>query len=334
MRFALIISVLSVLPPGWASGQSENPCTSLSELIRTTYNFKPSRVSEQQRKAKSEAMDEVWSRVRGNRDELAPCLRTALEEANADRWFRFDGGMLLAEVDPSPTSKALQIQAMSAVDLDDVDLRIWVMTLAQRGLEDFDVSEAGERWLSYPKAKYFLPEHGAFEVKSFEGALFIYGSMEESQATPALLRVAKQANHPGRESALWILMSQATPDSFGALKQIDPAGLSQKAQDSLQALVANPKLLASRAKPMLTRGDFTLAFRGILNGKWNYFEDLVERVSDGEKDAVAVLKPEDLPLVRKVRRLMISKANQHAIEYYNSFTDILMTLTWKPELVK
>jgi hypothetical protein len=60
----------------------------------------------------------------------------------------------------------------------------------------------------------------------------------------------------------------------------------------------------------------------------------VSKVPDGEKDVVAVLKPEDLPLVKKVRRMVIANANPHAIEYYNSFTSILMTMTWKPELVK
>ena len=62
--------------------------------------------------------------------------------------------------------------------------------------------------------------------------------------------------------------------------------------------------------------------------------ELVSKVPDGEKDVVAVLKPEDLPLVRKVRRMIIAKGNQHAIEYYNSFTEILMAFVWKPELVK
>ena len=63
-------------------------------------------------------------------------------------------------------------------------------------------------------------------------------------------------------------------------------------------------------------------------------EELERRLRDGEKDVVAVLKPEDLPLVRKVRRVLIAAANPHAAEYYDSFTGILMTFVWRPELVK
>jgi hypothetical protein len=49
---------------------------------------------------------------------------------------------------------------------------------------------------------------------------------------------------------------------------------------------------------------------------------------------VAVLKPEDLPLVRRVRRKFISAANPHATEYYDSFTKILLTFVLRTETLK
>ena len=54
----------------------------------------------------------------------------------------------------------------------------------------------------------------------------------------------------------------------------------------------------------------------------------------GERDVVAVLRAEDAPLVRKVRRTMIAGANQHALEYYKVFTVILTTMTWRPDWVR
>lgn len=173
----------------------------------------------------------------------------------------------------------------------------------------------------------------AFEVKAFEGALFIYGSMDESQSMPALVKIVSQVNHPGRENALLILMSQATPESLRSLKQVDASAFSHKAQSDLRALLSNPELIKPRAKPKTSREEFLQAFEGIVNGKWDKFFELVSQVPDGEKDVVAVLRPEDLPLVRKVRRIFIAQANPHAIEYYNSFTSILMTMIWKRELV-
>ena len=76
------------------------------------------------------------------------------------------------------------------------------------------------------------------------------------------------------------------------------------------------------------------AFENLLLGNWDAFLNLVSQVPDGEKDVVAVLKPEDLPLVRKVRRRIIANGNQHSIEFYNSFTSILMTLISKSTLTQ
>jgi hypothetical protein len=334
MKRILAMTLLIVALPVIAIAQAKGSCASFQALIKTTYNFKPSKLSDAERDAKAATMDRVWRMAKANPKELLPCLRAALENPNADHWFLFDGSNLLVELDPSPESKAIQVRNYTNVDLDDVHPQVWVETLARRGTEGFDVSEAGNRWLTYPKAQYFLPRHGAYEVKAFQGALFIYGSMDEAQATPALLKIVSQANHPGREQALWILMSQATPDSLHALKQIDASAFSENAQKSLRALLSSPELITPRAKPKTSREEFLKAFQGIVSGSWDKFFELVSEVPDGEKDVVAVLKPEDTPLVRKVRRLVIANANPHAIEFYNSFTNILMTMVWKPDLLK
>ena len=77
-----------------------------------------------------------------------------------------------------------------------------------------------------------------------------------------------------------------------------------------------------------------IAFNEFVNGEPKYFFELVNQVPDGEKDLVAVLKPEDLPLLRRVRRKFISAANPHASEYYGSFTKILLTFVLRTETLK
>lgn len=66
---------------------------------------------------------------------------------------------------------------------------------------------------------------------------------------------------------------------------------------------------------------------------WSDFIDLLWGGQPTEEEAVAVLKPEDLPLVRILRRMMIAGCNQHAIGRYNDLTALLMTLAWKRERV-
>ncbi len=148
-----------------------------------------------------------------------------------------------------------------------------------------------------------LPQHGSLKVDKEIGALIIYGSMDEKIATPALEKIALQENHPAREIAVKLLMQQMTPESFQALRKLNQKGLSENARQSISNFLTKPQLLAPReGEPKITRQQYLDAFNQLVNGKSRAFMDLTIKVSDGEKDAVAVLKEEDIPLVRKARR--------------------------------
>jgi hypothetical protein len=304
-------------------------CDAFQKEIAKTYNFRPAGMSEDQIAAQSKSLDVFWNKVRQSRTTLVPCLRKALKEERSGSFFGIDGSMLLVDVNPSRASKALQVRKFIEADLDGTDLEYWVATMADRGVEGFDTSAAGEKWLAYPKAKYNLKMHGGYPIGSFLGAVFIFGSMDEDLASPLLLKIVNQVNHPHRDDALAILMSQATSASIEALRHIHTAGLPKGTDESIRELLENPKLLKPRAQPKLTREEQLIAFQGIIDGNYQPFREMVLKAPDGEVDAVATLLPEDIPLLRRARRASISRCNQHAVSDYASFTAILWTLTWK-----
>jgi len=306
-------------------------CDTFQQEIGRTYNFNPAGMSDSQREVQSNRLDAFWSKVRQSRATLVPCLRKALNEERSDSFFNIDGSMLLVDVDPSRASKALQVRNFIKANLDGTDLEYWVKTMARRGVEGFDTSEAGAKWLAYPKAKYKDSVHGGFPVGSFFGAVFIFGSMDEDLAAPVLLRIVNQLDHPHRDDALAILMSQATSASMNALRQVNTAGFPRGTTEGIRELLEDPNVLKPRAKPKLTREEQLIAFQGIVDGNYGPFREMVMKAPDGEADAVATLLPEDIPLVRRARRASISRCNQHAVSDYGSFTKILWALVWKQE---
>jgi hypothetical protein len=273
-------------------------------------------------------MDAVWSAVDHDHT-LVPCLKSALQRRTEDLWFQFDGSELLVKVDPSHDSKALLLEALRRVPLEYVDLRTWVSLGSSLGVDGFDTSELGRRWLSFPHAEYDLPEH-AYRVDRENGAMFLFGAMDERFATPALAALSRSSTGEAKDIAVEMLMSEATPQALEALAAIGPEGLSPKIAKSREALLHGPALIEPRPQPRTSRAEFLSAFSAFLAGNEQPFMRLVETVPDGERDVVAVVKPEDLDTIRKVRRRFIAKNTQHAIEYYNVFTQILMTLVWKP----
>jgi hypothetical protein len=328
-------SFSAAVPLGAYSSANEviapGQCDAFQQEIAKTYDFSPARMNENQIKAQSKKLDVFWQKVRQSPQTYVPCLRNALNNERTGSFFNIDGSMLLVDIDPSPASKALEVRSFIRADLDGTDLEYWVKTMARRGAEGFDTSEAGAKWLAYPKAKYNDSIHGGFPVDSFFGAVFIFGSMDEDMATPVLLRIANQLDHPHRADAVAILMSQATTASTNALRQINTNGLPKDVGDSIRELLENPQVLKPRAQPKLTRAEQLQAFQGIVDGNYGPFREMVMKSPDGEVDAVATLLPEDMPLLRRARRASISRSNQHALEDYRSFTQILWALQWKQQ---
>jgi hypothetical protein len=309
----VFLAIVCVISARLGRGQSSDGCDSFHNLIRTTYDFKPSKLPPPELDRKSAEMDNIWDLVAANA-KLVPCLRKALAERNADPWFLFDSSMLLVRLDPSPESWKIQVRGLIAVDLDDVNLGTWVAAVAARAIDGLDVSEAGAHWLSYDGAQYPVPEPG-MSVDAAMGALFIYGSIDETIATPALRKVVQDGSHPRRDVALAILKKQATAESFEVLKQINA--------------LEKPDLIPPRSQPKTTRDQLVEAFASATSGDWAPLQDLMDKVPDVEKDVVAVLKPEDISLLRQVRRHIVATTNPHAADYYDSFTQMLMTLVWK-----
>ena len=323
----LLVSVTACLLS--SCGHPQSSCQGFAARVHATYGFRPSQLSAPEQRVHAAALDTFWNTIRANPQALLPCLRVSLQTPSDSGLFLVDGSNLLLSLDSSPAAKAIQVRAYSAVRLDDVDLRVWVETLARRGVDGFDLATAGDRWLHYPDAHYYLPEHGAYEVGRLEGALYLYGSMAESVATPALIRLVSSLRDPARQDALYLLLSQATPEALRALRALSPASFPDTARAALEAFLRKPPLFERRiGRPSTTRAEFLKVFHSLLAGDWNPFLDLADSVSDGERDVVTVMRDEDLPLLRDVRRHIIGVANQHGTAYYASFTRILLTLIW------
>src|SRR5581483_6516674 len=121
------------------------------------------------------------------------------------------------------------------------------------------MTEAGSHWLSDPDLNSHTND--GLDLGPAEGALYIFGSMDEAQATPALIKLAGQKGLPGRELALRLLTFQATPEALAALKQIDLTGLPTKAQELVRNINERPDgyILGSRADPKISRQEFLTA---------------------------------------------------------------------------
>ncbi|HEX7808726.1 MAG TPA: hypothetical protein VF608_08375 [Thermoanaerobaculia bacterium] len=302
-------------------------CDEFNAKLKTTYGFEPSKLEEAALPVKTAEMDVIWHAVHEDAT-LVPCLKAALS-TTSDNWFFFDGTQLLMAVDPSKESKETLVRALGRVSLDDVDLRTWIELASKLGLEGFDTASLGKRWFNHPRAEYYLPEHGAFRVDRGTGAMFVFGSMEEKFATPAIVELTREGKGQAKDVALMLLLFQATPEALAALTTINTAGLSADVLANLNAVLNKRGLIEPRENPKTTRAEFVKAFTALLADDEQPFDELIIAVPDGEHDLVAVSTAEDVELLRSVRRHYAAKGSPEAMEFYKQFTQILMTLVVK-----
>lgn len=304
---------------------AQEPCDELWNLIEETYVFSPSSLDTKGRQEAAAAMDRVWSLVEDD-PELLPCLRDALERPDVDRWFGFDGSQLLVSLAPSAESKALQVRHFSAVDLADVDSRLWVETLAARGGEGFDVSAAAERWLG-SDAFYNVPEHGLYEVGPEIGVVMLLGSMDESQATPALERIASDPDHPYRSTVLSLLATQATDTSRAALGKIEQAA-NPEALSIIDALRRIEQMTLPETAQHLSREAVVGALVAALNGDRSHLDEL--QSARWFLSAADVLQPADILLARQLRRQRVSISSDEAFGEYWQLSFLIMRASAAP----
>jgi hypothetical protein len=318
------------------AGQGD-PCADLQTRIRSVYDFRPSKLDAKGQEAKAKQMDEVWELVKKQRDVLVPCLRTALAAPDADRWFQIDGSALLLEVDPTPESRATKLAHWLHADWSDLAPEPWLHAMVELGVAGLDVAEAGQRWLVGGET-FYVAAH-ALEVDAHNGAFFLFGSMDEKLATPALARLAADPKQKGREIALDLLAAQATPEALKALRAIDLDSFPEKSRAAAAPLLGKPTLLAkASANSFVSRDKLLKAFRAFVKGD---AEPLVDtQFRDGKTEdrwaerVHGVLKDEDLPLLREVRRTRMTYFTDEALYDYVTYSRILMARVWKPELVK
>ena len=302
-----------------------------SDLIKT-YAFRPSQLSDEEMAVKGKAMDAIWQRVDADHS-LIPCLEQAIDDPASTQSLRYDGSALLVHVDPTPAHKAMQAKWWCKTDLADTEARAWVEGLAELGMEGYDIREGAIRWMENKGAHYYLVEHGAWNITQDDGAIFMIESMDERQAFSLLKAVLEDPKFAARDLAAMMMCRLGTADSCDYLRTMNLAGIGSNGREIILGLRKDHQMVKPRwGKPKVEREAFLAAFNAFLDkGDIDQFMKLADRVKDGERDAVAVLRPEDLPLLHTFRRHLMAKCNPHLIELDHDLMRILTTLSWPKE---
>jgi hypothetical protein len=366
---SLFLGLAILLGAPFTRASSVPTCADIRAEKSKTYGFHLAQLSEAQLDAKSKEMDAFWKEVQAAGPEGVTCIRTLLAEEKSDRVFQVDAATMLFPLDPSPETRNLIRDSLAQADFQESDPANYLSLALALDLVGVDVRPLASKILHYPNAVIHISEHD-IDLDSDTAALFLYGAMDPSKASNALISLLDAHEPFVRAAAAHLLAEQMTEESFRALSKWD--GLSKIEEEfrrnDIQAIMKyKPQNPADYANPKFTREqvldaiaslphtqkdfDHVMATKGAafdqqMREKKVTQQQLAQAVADSlpiygisdhtafQTSAIATLKSEDFATIREARRKSLYDVSDESLAEYLAYTQIMIGMLNHLDLFK
>jgi hypothetical protein len=296
------------------------PCGGFESLYQATYNFRPSRLTGAQSNQKSAQLERFWVEVKAQGRDGVLCLQSLVRRHPEDPYFQYDGATLLYSMDRGAVSLDLIASALQLTDVDEIPLAQFVEFCVQLSASFIDISQMATMFAGGSRVDGRLAEEHS-PLNRLTGSLLLYGSMIPSFADRALTRTLQSPNPIARSTAMQVMAFLRTEEN---LRQLDSLYHTYALPDSV-ARVASAmnrfNILSSSAGGFESRESIRSALRKI-PGR----DRAASGVSVDEgfiADAINLLLPDDLSLVRDARRRSVTGANETSLNDFYALTNII-----------
>lgn len=345
------------------------PCDSIRNAKSKVYGYHIAQLTEEQIDAKSKELDAFWKQVQTAGPDGVSCIRDLLAEEKTDHVFQVDAATMLFPADHSPETLNLIRDSLRQADFQESDPANYLTLAMDLGQAGVDIRPLAAKLLLYPNATIHISEH-QMDLDSDTAALFLYGSMDQAQATSALIHFLDAKQPFVRAAAAHLLAEQMTEDSFRALGKWD--GTSKIEEDfrrnDIQAIMKyQPVNPADYGSPKFTRETVLQTIAGLPHTRAEFDEaiatkgaafdqqmrdkkatqqDIAQAVADslpiyGIADhtafvtsAVATLQPADFDTIREARRKSLYNVSDESLAEYLAYTQILIGMLNRLDLFR
>ena len=363
------LAVWAVVFGGEVAQAQASSCADLRAQKEKVYGFYLTQLNETQIDAKSKEIDAYWKQLQSVGPEGVSCLKDMLAAEKTDHIFQFDAASFLYQMDKSPESLNLVKDALAQADFQETDPANYLSLALELGQRGVNIQSLAAKLLLFPNAIIHISEH-SLDLDSDTAALFLYGSMDSTKASKALI-AQLQAQEPFvRAAAAHLLAEEMTEDAFRTLSGW--SGLADIKEDyrrnDIQAVMkyqapdpaefANPKWTREQVLQIIaglphTRKEFddVMSTRGAefdrqMREKKPTQEELAKAVAESEpiygitdrtafqNSAVATLKAEDFDNLREARRRALYNISDESLSEYLAYTQVMIRLLNRLDLYK
>ena len=368
-RIAAAFVVWAIVVGAGVVQAQASSCADLRTQKEKVYGFHLTQLNETQIDAKSKEIDAYWKQLQSAGPDGVSCLKEMLAAEKTDHIFQFDAASFLFQLDKSSESLNLVKDAIVQTDFQETDPANYLSLALELGQRGVNIQSLAARLLLFPNAIIHISEH-SLDLDSDTAALFLYGSMDSTKASKALI-AQLQAQEPFvRAAAAHLLAEEMTEEALRTLSTW--SGLAEVKEDyrrnDIQAVMkyqapdpaefANPKWTREQVLQIIarlphTRKEFddVMSTRGAefdkqMREKKPSQEELAKAVAESEpiygisdrasfqNSAVATLKAEDFDTLREARRKALYNISDESLSEYLAYTQVMIRLLNRLDLYK
>jgi hypothetical protein len=367
MAAAVVVWAMA-MGAGIAEAQAPS-CTDLRAQKEKVYGFHLTQLNETQIDAKSKEIDAYWKQLQAAGPEGVSCLEEMLAAEKTDHIFQFDAASFLFQLDKSPESLNVVKDAIVQTDFQETDPANYLSLALELGQRGVNIQPLAARLLLFPNAIIHISEH-SLDLDSDTAALFLYGSMDSTKASKALIAQLQAPEPFVRAAAAHLLAEEMTEEAFRTLSAW--VGLADIKEDyrrnDIQAVMkyqppdpaefANPRWTREQVLQIIaalphTRKEFddVMSTRGAdfdkqMREKKPTQEELAKAVAESEpiygisdriafqSSAVATLKAGDFDTLREARRKALYNISDESLSEYLAYTQVMIRLLNRLDLYR
>jgi hypothetical protein len=213
--------------------------------VQALYSFHPSKLSEQEREAKSAEMDKFWNKIESDKNGYIPLLREELTDLTNPPFFLFDGSQLLLKISKEKSDKLVCLRAIAHCDLNDVQHSHYLFTVQSLAKDGLNTTEAALHILDYPGFKVFIPQHALTLAQNYCFLYMLLPTDELFYVDSCIAQLKVQKNDTSIQTLTMLLWYTVTKEGDRSIENIssDPS-ISQSSKNYAHEFQgANDKIL-------------------------------------------------------------------------------------------
>jgi hypothetical protein len=342
----LCIAVVTVSVCAWfalsigaprAFGQAGS-CATLQSAEQKTYGFDPVTLSDSQRSAKTQQVQQFWAEAKGMGAQAVPCLRQMLASDSQDSYFLYSGSSLVLSLDRSPESLSAISAALGNVNPSQVDAAGYIGLLIHLARRNVDIGPLAAKYVNYVALHDPGSPGGEANEKFMNVAVLLYGSMPPELAATDLQGLLNYGEANARPAAVFALALNLSEPAFRELRAgVSLAGLSEDDRKVVLSVLTYTPMAAAAHTPF-SRDEVLKRLDAVTRGDLAHIDPQYPPYVSGDQafevSAGAQLMPADLPRLMEARRMSIHGVTDDSLNDYLTLTRTVLEVINRYDLYK